>query len=164
MTPTPFVMEFDHVGEIAFRELNFAPDTTNAPLKPGQVLDHAAPHFSPFQGEPFSLVDALPHFSWPTVVISGDHDIRTPQMVAKQVSTLIPDATLLTVRNHGHSALDTHPDLALEVTRTVADSVHTSRTIDAAALPSDPHGARGLMHRLVTARLHFATYCPSSFS
>ncbi|WP_158254051.1 alpha/beta fold hydrolase [Cryobacterium sp. Y50] len=164
MSSIPFVMEFDLVGEIAFRELGYAPITTDAPLKVSDAFANAAHYFSPFQGEPFSLVDALPDFSWPSVIISGNHDVRTPRIVAEQIAALIPNATVLPVRDHGHSALDTHPALALEVTRAMVDSIRTSGTIDPAVLPSDPHGIRGPMHRIISNRLFFARFAPRAFS
>lgn len=164
MSPTPFVMEFDLVGEIAFRELGYGLTTADAPLKTGDAFEYAARHFSAFQGEPASLVDALPRFSWPTLVISGDQDVRTPQVVAEQIAALIPDAILLRVRNHGHSALDTQPKLALDVVRAVVDGIRASGTIDPRALPPDPRGQRGLMHRIVSARLQFARFYPRVLS
>ena len=105
-----------------------------------------------------------PIYTAPSVVISGNHDVRAPRVVAEQIAALIPDATVLLVRDHGHSALDTHPALALEVTRAVVDSIRASGTIDPAALPSDPHGARGPMHRIISARLFFARFAPRAFS
>ena len=164
MSTIPFVMEFDLVGEIAFRELGYAPTAVDSPLKLGRAFADAAQHFSPFQGEPFSLVDALPDFAWPCVVISGAHDVRTPRTVAEQIVALIPEATLLPVRDHGHSALDTHPVLALEVTRAVVDNIRGLGKIDLAALPSDPHGTQGPMHRIISALLFFARFTPRAFS
>ena len=98
------------------------------------------------------------------MVISGDRDIRTPRTVAEQITKLIPDSILLSVRDHGHSALDTHPTLALEVTRAAVDGIRTTGAIEARTLPSDPHGTSGLMHRLVSARLALARITPRALS
>lgn len=164
MKSRPFTMEFDLVGEIAFRELDYAPATEGGPLEPVSTFAEAATKFSPFEGEPFDLPTEIPRFTWPTVVVSGDRDIRTPRPVAERIAALIPGSILLRVRDHGHSALDTHPDLALEIARTAATSIRASGTIDAAVLPSDPHGTRGLTHRIASARLTLAHISPRSLS
>ena len=164
MTPHPFMMEFDLVGEIAFRELDYAPTPDGEPLVPASSFAEAARRFSSFEREPFDLPAEIPAFTWPTVVLSGDRDIRTPRAVAEQITTLIPDSILLPVREHGHSALDTHPTLALEVTRAVVDNIRARGTVEAVKLPPDPRGTRTLMHRIVSARLNLARIAPRALS
>jgi proline iminopeptidase len=164
MMPRPFMMEFDLVGEIAFRELDYAPTPDGGPLESASSFAEAAGNFSTFEREPFDLPAEIPAFTWPTVIISGDRDIRTPRTVAEQITKLIPDSILLSVRDHGHSALDTHPTLALEVTRAAVDGIRTTGAIEARTLPSDPHGTSGLMHRLVSARLALTRITPRALS
>ena len=163
MTPRPFVMEFDLVGEIAFRELDYAPTPDDKPLQIGSFHKVAA-NFSPFEGEPFDLRKELPSFSWPTVVISGDRDVRTPRSVAAEIVALVPGATLLAVREHGHSALDTQRSLALDIMRSVTTSISDSGARDPATLPVDPAGRPGLMRRVVSARLDLARVLPHKLS
>ncbi|GGM49528.1 alpha/beta hydrolase [Microbacterium saperdae] len=164
MEPTPFVMEFDLVGEIAFRELAYAPSSDGGPLETGKSFTDIAPQFSAFQGEPFDLPTQVRAFAWPTVVISGDRDIRTPRATAEKVVAQIPGAVLLPVRDHGHSALDTHPSLALDVMHAMTQNISANTEVTRAMLPADPHGVRGLMQRIVSARLAFARIVPNPLS
>jgi proline iminopeptidase len=164
MTPTPFVMEFDLAGEIAFSELNFGSARGEGPLRLNRAFEHAATGFSPFSCEPFDLVEELPRFTWPTVVISGDRDLRTPRSTANRVVELIPGARLLPVSEHGHSALDTHPDLALAVMRSVARGVRDAGQFNPAFLPANPKGSRSVMATVVSLRLALARVVPPRFS
>lgn len=163
MTVRPFAVEFDLVGEIAFRELDFAPPTRGEPLETSSAFSEAASHFSPFHREPFDLPTQVRAFTWPTVVISGDRDIRTPRVTAAEIVSRVPGAALLPVRDHGHSALDTHPSLALDVMHAVTTSLgeEHSRTMQ---LPADPQGTRNLMRTIIGARLTFATHAPRAWS
>lgn len=111
------VMEFDLVGVIAFRELGFAPLPDGGPLEPGLDFLKLAESFPAFQGEPYDLPHQLPTFSWPTAVVSGSRDLRSPRAVAREVVDLVPGATLVQLTGVGHSALDTHPRAALHVAR-----------------------------------------------
>lgn len=162
MHSRPFVMELDLVGEIAFRELDYAAAPDGDVLEPANAFRTVASQFSPFEREPFDLAAEIPAFSWPTVIVSGDRDIRTPLVVAERIAALVPGATLLPVRHHGHSALDSHPALALEVMSTTADAVLRRGTIDPIDLPSDPRGTRGLMSLMISARLALARIVPRS--
>lgn len=83
-----------------------------------------AENFSPFAGEPYSLPDELARFSWPTAVISGDRDVRTPRAVAERTVDLLPDAVLVPLPEQGHSALDTHRLAALHVAHAMVEGTH----------------------------------------
>jgi pimeloyl-ACP methyl ester carboxylesterase len=50
-------------------------------------------------------VSALPNV--PTLILSGEQDLRTPTAYARAVAAMIPDAQLLTVPYTGHSVLGT---------------------------------------------------------
>jgi pimeloyl-ACP methyl ester carboxylesterase len=47
----------------------------------------------------------------PTLIISGEEDLRTPTSGARQVASRIPGSQLLVVPNTGHSVLTTEPEL-----------------------------------------------------
>lgn len=119
-----FVMEFDLTGVIAFQELGYAPRPDGLPLDPGLMFGDMAEDFPPFVGEPYSLPDELPRFSWPTAVISGDRDIRTPRAIARRAVDLLPDAVMVPLKEQGHSALDTHRLAALHVAHAVVEGTH----------------------------------------
>ncbi|SMY11221.1 alpha/beta fold hydrolase [Brevibacterium jeotgali] len=104
----PYYMEFDRVGEIAFRELDFADSDSEAFFDTGASFHEVAKRFSPFSAEPFHLAAALPSLTVPVVALSGDRDLRTPRPVAERIAHLAPRGVLATVPDHGHSALDTH--------------------------------------------------------
>lgn len=110
----PYTMEQDPVSEIAFRELNFAPEPDGGPFDTSASFADAARRYSPFSGEPFDLAAELPRFTWPTAIIAGRRDLRTPPPIAELTASLIPDAVLVPIDN-GHSALDTHHSAALHV-------------------------------------------------
>lgn len=119
-----YIMEFDLVGAILFRQLGFAPVPDGGPLDLNLDLLPVAETFPPFEGEPYDLPRALPDFHWPTAVISGERDLRTPPTVAREVVDLLPDAVLVPLTDHGHSALDAHPHAALAVACAVVRGVH----------------------------------------
>lgn len=160
----PFHMEFDLVGEIAFRELNYggtsdtgrgpAPDTD--PLDLSGQFDAFSGSFSAFEAPGVDFADALPSFRWPTVVISGERDIRTPRSVSERIVTRAPGAVLLPVRDHGHSALDMQQSLALRVMRAVATGLADSGGV-AVRLPSEARGKPGIVGRMLALRLAAAT-------
>lgn len=163
MTPRPFVVEFDLVGEIAYRELDYSPPRDGGPLwHPG--FDDAAGQFSPFHAEPFDLPRQMRDFDWPVVVISGDRDIRTPRAIAEEVVAAVPNGVLMSVRAHGHSALDTHPRLAMNVMRTVAEAIASDGDVERKLFPDDPQGSPSLMRKLVDSRLVFARISPKRLS
>ncbi|MGO1764030.1 MAG: alpha/beta fold hydrolase [Brevibacterium yomogidense] len=104
----PYYMEFDLVGEIAFRELDFADSDPEAFFDTGASFHDVSKGFSPFSAEPFHLAASLPSLTVPVVALSGDRDLRTPRPVAERIAQLAPRGLLATVPDHGHSALDTH--------------------------------------------------------
>lgn len=104
----PGFYEFDLVGAIAFRELGFGPDPDGSALDPSLTYAPIAGRFPQFAGEPFDLPADAAGFDWPTVLLAGSRDLRTPAAVARQVADTAPDAVLVEIEN-GHSALESHP-------------------------------------------------------
>ncbi|MGN8026872.1 alpha/beta fold hydrolase [Microbacterium sp. 22242] len=104
----PGFYEFDLVGEIAFRELGFGPDPDGSVLDPSLTYAPIADRFAQFAGEPFDLPAAAAGFAWPTVLLAGSRDLRTPAAVARRLAATAPDAVLVEIQN-GHSALESHP-------------------------------------------------------
>ena len=133
-------------------------------MQVGNSFADVARHFSPFDAEPFNLHEALATFTWPTVVISGDRDIRTPRFIAEDITDRAPNATLLMVRNHGHSALDTQQKLALTVMRAMAENIDGEGDFDTSSLPNDPVGRPGLITKLLSLRLFLARVLPAHMS
>ncbi|WP_295012526.1 alpha/beta fold hydrolase [uncultured Microbacterium sp.] len=107
-THVPGFYEFDLVGAIAFRELGFGPDPDGSALDPSLAYAPVADRFPRFTGEPFDLPAAASGFAWPTVLLAGTRDLRTPAAVAERVAATAPDAVLVEIEN-GHSALESHP-------------------------------------------------------
>ena len=155
----PGVMEFDRVGVIAFRELGYAPLPDGGPLEPDLEFARLAERFPPFVREPYDLVRALPGFTWPTAVVSGSRDLRTPGAVAREAADLVPGAVLVALDDHGHSALDTHPRAALHVAQAVRDGRHADLPAQAGRLSRLPRPlptralSAVLAAQLTTARL-----------
>jgi pimeloyl-ACP methyl ester carboxylesterase len=58
---------------------------------------------------PAPPADAEPLPNVPTLILSGDADLRTPTAGAREVAGQIPDAQLLVVPGAGHSVLTTEP-------------------------------------------------------
>lgn len=110
----PFLYEFDLVAALAFRQLHYAPEPDGKPFDAAVTYADAAPGYPAFAGEPFHLDDALPGFTWPTVVLTGEHDLRTPPAGAERAARLLPHSLLLRLAN-GHSALESHPEVVLHV-------------------------------------------------
>lgn len=104
----PGFYEFDLVGAIAFRELGFGPDPDGSALDPSLTYAPVADRFPHFAGEPFDLPSAAADFDWPTVLLTGTRDMRTPAAVARRVAATAPDTVLVAIEN-GHSALESHP-------------------------------------------------------
>ena len=104
----PGFYEFDLVGAIAFRELGFGPDPDGSALDPSLTYASVADRFPRFAGEPFDLPAAAAGFDWPTVLLTGSRDLRTPAAVARRVAAAAPDTVLVEIDN-GHSALESHP-------------------------------------------------------
>jgi proline iminopeptidase len=118
--PVPYVMEMDLVGEIAYRQLAFGTPADGHPLDPQAQFAAAAAGFPADAGEPYDLPASIGAFTWPTAVVSGDRDLRTPRPVAERIVGLVPGALLVELPCTGHSALDTHALAALHVAHAVA--------------------------------------------
>ncbi|TWH22273.1 alpha/beta fold hydrolase [Prauserella rugosa] len=113
----PFVAEFDLVAGITHGTLGFGAAPDGLPLDPQKAFAAAAAHpdAPPFRGDPVDLPAALPTFGWPTAVVSGGRDLRTPRPIADRAVSLLPHATLVDLPGVGHSAMDTHQLAALHV-------------------------------------------------
>ncbi|OLT47679.1 prolyl aminopeptidase [Saccharomonospora sp. CUA-673] len=113
----PFVAEFDLVAGITHGTLGFGANPDGLPLDPQQAFAAAAAHpdAPPFRGDPVDLPAALPTFTWPTAVVSGARDLRTPRPIAERAVSLLSRATLVDLPSNGHSAMDTHQLAALHV-------------------------------------------------
>jgi len=114
---TPFIHEPDLVAGIAFGELGFGLPPDGSPLDPQTVVAAVAARRPPFRGEPVDLTSAVRGFHWPTLVISGERDLRTPRPVAERLVDLLPQGSLLPVADMGHSALDSHQKVAVLAAR-----------------------------------------------
>jgi pimeloyl-ACP methyl ester carboxylesterase len=95
----------------ALAAFNALPAATFAPFTAQTSYDESdAPYCA---GWPFATAapepNAGPLPNVPTLIISGAEDMRTPTADAQMVASQIPDATLLTVPNTGHSVLGTEP-------------------------------------------------------
>jgi pimeloyl-ACP methyl ester carboxylesterase len=118
---TPFHHEPDLVGRIGYRELNYGALPDGEPLDPAVAFREFACDATEFDREPFDLAAAMPHFGWPTVVISGGRDLITPPAVAHRIASLIPAAVLVELPTAGHSALDVRERAALDVMAAVSN-------------------------------------------
>lgn len=157
-----FVMEFDLAGVIAFRELGYAPHPDGLPLDPGLNFVGMADRFPPYAGEPYSLPDELPRFTWPTAVISGDRDVRTPRAVAKRAVDLLPDGVLVPLQEQGHSALDTHRLAALHVAHALVEGTHDRLPRLAPRISALPRkGASSILGPVLRARLLAERFLPA---
>lgn len=154
----PFVGEFDLVGVIAFRDLNYGPEPDGEPFDPAVGFVETAGRYPDFAGEPFDLRAALPAFDWPVVLLSGERDVRTPRSVAAEVAGLIRGGVLVPLPESGHSALDTHVLAALQAMRASRDGEH--RILDSEELGALPrrghsrHVATMIRAALATERLN----------
>ncbi|MCS6711808.1 alpha/beta hydrolase [Brachybacterium sp. EF45031] len=113
----PFVLEFDLVGTIAFRELNYAPEPDGLPFDAATAFQKVAQSFPAFVGEPYDLREMLRGLTVPVVVLSGERDLRTPRSVAREVARLAPHGHLVPVAGVGHSLLDTRRAVVRHVLR-----------------------------------------------
>lgn len=121
----PGLMEFDLVGRIAFHELNYHPEPDGLIFDPSPPMARPAASHPPFGGEPFDFPAELPGFTWLTAVVSGARDLRTPRPVAERTASLLADGVLVPVTEMGHSALDTHFEVFIEVAEAVRDGDRT---------------------------------------
>ncbi|MEE2059543.1 alpha/beta hydrolase [Rhodococcus artemisiae] len=118
----PYYAETDLVRGIMYRELGFGLPVDGEPLDPQSIFAAAGPH-PPFVAEPFDLPSRIVEFTWPTAVLSGERDLRTPRPVAERIVDLVPGAVLVPVAGMGHSALDTHQLVAVRVSDSCSEAV-----------------------------------------
>ncbi|KXO92185.1 prolyl aminopeptidase [Tsukamurella pulmonis] len=147
-----FVIEPDLVEGIAHGELGASHAPDGLPLDPQAafVRDRAPA----FHGEPEDLPARLPGFTWPTAVVSGERDLRTPRPVAERTVALLPDGVLVPLADTGHSALDTHRLAALIAARAVAQGDHARLPDLAGAIADLPReGASRLLGPAIRAGL-----------
>lgn len=137
LRPVTCVNEFDLAGAIGFRELRYAPAPDGLPLDPALTYAELAPHFPAFSGAAFDLPAAMPAFDWPTVLLSGQRDLRTPPALAATVHELIPGSVLVSFDN-GHSALETRPDAVLHCLTRLRDGRWQELPADSARLDALP--------------------------
>ena len=158
---TPFVAETDLVARISYGELHYGAPPDGKPLDPQVMYVAAAARNPPFTGEPYDLVSALGAFHWPTAVVSGERDVRTPRPVAERVVELAPDAVLVPLPGLGHSALDTHPLAALHVAHAVAEGAHRRLPDLAPRLATLPRRAMsGHLGRIIAAGIAVERWAP----
>ncbi|SDB92895.1 Pimeloyl-ACP methyl ester carboxylesterase [Raineyella antarctica] len=115
--PIRYVMEFDLVGHLAMRELQFAPEPDGLIFDPAYETAALADRFPAYQGEPFDLPAALPHFDWPLVVLSGERDLQTPPSLGLRAAELAPQGRFIDLPGVGHGALEAHPAALLAAVR-----------------------------------------------
>ncbi|OBJ49394.1 alpha/beta hydrolase [Mycobacterium sp. 1423905.2] len=115
----PYRYETDLVGRIAFRELDYAAEPDGLPLDPAVAMRETLDVTDDFVAEPYDLVDELPKFGWPTVIVAGGRDLVTPPAVAERVASLVPNATLLKLPTMAHSALDFREPAGLQIAAAV---------------------------------------------
>jgi pimeloyl-ACP methyl ester carboxylesterase len=136
--PAPYRNEVDLVNNIAFRELDYAPEPDGLPLDPAVAIREIVTHTAAFEAEPYDLVAEMPKFDWPTVVISGGRDLVTPSAVAERIASLVSNAMLLTLPTMAHSALDFREPAALAIAGAVWRGEHARLADQAGALDSLP--------------------------
>ncbi len=156
----PFLMEFDLVARYAYTELGFAApnDPALGPLRSDEPLAGSAGTFAPSERQAVDVRSALAHFHWPMIVLSGDHDLRTPRSIAEHVAATAPLATLVPVHEHGHSALDAAPAVALDVMHHLVNA----RGVPSGSYSPQFTAPRPMIARLISFRLAFARLAPSA--
>ncbi|GAA1384909.1 alpha/beta fold hydrolase [Pseudonocardia kongjuensis] len=160
-TGQPLVFEPDLVRPIGQGELGFDAPPDGHPLDPQQLfaLAPAAESRTP----PYDIPAELGRFSWPVAVVSGDRDLRTPPPVAERVAELLPDAVLVPLAAHGHSALDTHRLAALNVAHIVEAGAHRALPGLAGRLAALPRrGAPALLGPVLRAGIALDTRLPGA--
>jgi len=136
----PYRHEPDLVGRIGYRELNYAAVPDGKPLDPAVAFREFATGTTEFEAEPFELIDEMPKFTWPTVVISGGRDLITPPAVARRIASLIPGAVLVNLATAGHSAIDLRERAALDIVKATYEGVSSDLPARADKLDSTPGG------------------------
>src|SRR4051794_33481842 len=149
----PYRHEPDLVGRIGYRELNYAAAPDGKPLDPAIAFGEFDVDTTEFEAEPFDLVEAMPKFSWPTVVISGGRDLITPPAVADRIASLIPGAVLVKLATAGHSAIDLRERAALDIIKATYNGISAGLPARAKKLDSTPAGlgVRVLVWAIVAA-------------
>ncbi|HKH51179.1 MAG TPA: alpha/beta fold hydrolase [Mycobacterium sp.] len=136
----PYRHEPDLVGRIGYRELNYAAVPDGMPLDPAIAFSEFATDSTEFEAEPFDLVEQMPKFTWPTVVISGGRDLITPPAIANRIASLIPDAVLVNLPTAGHSIIDLRERAALDIIKAAYDGTTSGLPARAKKLDSTPGG------------------------
>ena len=136
----PYRHEPDLVGRIGYRELNYGAAPDGKPLDPAIAFLEFATDTTEFEAEPFDLIDEMPKFAWPTVVISGGRDLITPPAVARRIASLIPGAVLVNLATAGHSAIDLRERAALEIAKATYDGTSSGLPARTKKLDSTPGG------------------------
>jgi proline iminopeptidase len=136
----PYRHEPDLVGRIGYRELNYAAVPDGKPLDPAVAFHEFATDTTEFEAEPFDLIDEMPKFTWPTVVISGGRDLITPPAVARRIASLVPGAVLVNLATAGHSAIDFRERAALDIIKAAYDGTSSGLPARAEKLDSTPGG------------------------
>ncbi|OBI31932.1 alpha/beta hydrolase [Mycobacterium sp. E1386] len=134
----PYRYEEDLVSRIAFRELNYAAEPDGLPLDPAVAEREARTQTATFEDEPYDLVAEMPHFGWPTAVVSGGRDLITPPAVAERVAALLPHAVLLKLPTMAHSALDFREPAAIAIAQAVSRGEFDGLAAKAQALDALP--------------------------
>jgi pimeloyl-ACP methyl ester carboxylesterase len=149
----PYRHEPDLVGRIGYRELNYAAAPDGKPLDPAIAFGEFEIGTTEFEAEPFDLVEAMPNFSWPTVVISGGRDLITPPAVADRIASLIPGAVLVKLATAGHSAIDLRERAAVDIIKATYDGTGAGLPARAKKLDSTPGdlGVRVLVWAIAAA-------------
>ena len=135
---TPYRHEPALVEHIGYRELNYGAVPDGRPLDPAVSFRDFATGDVDFEAEPFDLIGEMPHFTWPTVVVSGARDLTTPPAVARRIAELIPESALVEVPGLGHSLIDTKERAALEIVEAIYDGRTVELPARAATLGAAP--------------------------
>lgn len=154
---SPMVFEPDLVRAIGQVELGYATPPDGHVLDLQRIYAHA-PRVEDPHTPPYDLAAALPGFGWPTAVVSGERDLRTPRPVAERIVAALPDGVLVGIGELGHSALDTHPDAALTVARLLGAGGTAALADVGESLTTSPRrGAPALLGPLLTAGIGLET-------
>jgi proline iminopeptidase len=136
----PYRHEPDLVARIGYRELNYGAVPDGKPLDPAVAFREFSKDATEFEAEPYDLVNQMPNFSWPTVVISGGRDLITPPAVAHRIVSLIPDAVVVNLATAGHSAIDIREQAAMDIVKAVYAGESGQLPARAKALDAKPAG------------------------
>ena len=141
----PYRNEFDLIGAVGFRELNFAGTPDGQPIDTTLTWRGVPAARTPFEGEPFDLVAEMPGFDWPTVVVSGGRDLITPAAVGERIAGLVPAPIRILLPTAGHSMLDSRQDVALRIIAEVSEGRPEALAGQDAALESLPESTSARM-------------------